>query len=259
MIHSGNIFQSCSRRFLLVQERKAAKNAALISRKLKHLGKRLIYLKPVPFFSDIGSEDCFLCTTPSKELKKHLQMQLKKWTLSRKKWKKKIAVNIWSTDSLFFILKSTWRPLIKSGVRKLCIQKYVSKYFEFHILQDIFHTFAKKQIAWIHKNLFPKIFWVFIDVASERRIARLTENMSCDLSWFLCSVWIQISTNHYKTDRVVSFLPWLAKIITIIFPQPLAMIKLGKSINKWWFSVFNRANLVWEILLLPRFVKLWFS
>ena len=110
MIHSGNIFQSCSRRFLLFQERKAAKNAALISMKLKHLGRRLIYLKPVPFFSDIGSEDCFLCTTPSKELKKHLQMQLKKWTLSKKKGKKKIAVNIWSTDSLFLyqvILEAT--------------------------------------------------------------------------------------------------------------------------------------------------------
>ena len=42
----------------------------------------------------------------SKELKKHLQMPLKKGIPSKKKWKKKkkIAVNIWSTDSLFFTL-----------------------------------------------------------------------------------------------------------------------------------------------------------
>ena len=55
-------------------------------------------------------KELFLCTTPSKELKKHLQMQLKKWTLSKKKGKKKIAVNIWSTDSLFLyqvILEAT--------------------------------------------------------------------------------------------------------------------------------------------------------
>ena len=134
-----------------------------------------------------------------------------------------------------------------------------SKYFQFHILQDIPHTFAKKQIAWIiHKNLFSKIFWVFRNVTSERRIASLTENVSFVLSWFLCSVWIQISTSHYKTDWFL-FLSWLTKIITITFPQALVVIKLGKSINKCRFSVFNQANLVWEILLLPCFVKLWFS
>ena len=107
--------------------------------------------------------------------------------------------------------------------------------------------------------MFPKIFWVFRNVIGERRITSLTKNMSCVLSWFLCSVWILISASHYKTDRVFLFLPWLTKVITIIFPQTLVMFKLGKSINRRQFSVFNLTNLVWEILLLPRFVKLWFS
>ena len=134
------------------------------------------------------------------------------------------------------------------------------KYFQFHIFQDISHTFAKKQIAWIiHKNLFPKILWIFINVTSESRVANLTENVSCVLSWFLCGVWIQIWASHYKIDQVFLFLPWLIKIFAIIFPQVLVMIKLGKSINKCWFSVVNWANFVWEILVLPSSVKLWFS
>ena len=115
-----------------------------------------------------------------------------------------------------------------------------SKYFQFHILQDISHTFVREQIAWItHKILFPKIFWVFRNDAGERRIISLTENVSCVLSWFLCSVWIHTSVNHYKINWVFLFLPWLTKIITIIFPQALVMIKLGKIINKCQFSVFN--------------------
>ena len=39
MIHSSNIIQSCSQKFLLFQERNS-KNAALISKNLKHLGRR---------------------------------------------------------------------------------------------------------------------------------------------------------------------------------------------------------------------------
>ena len=101
VIHSSNIFRSCSQRLLLFQERTAAKSVA---QKPKTSRKEIvIYLKLAHIFYDIGSEDCFYVLHFQRPFI-NIHMQLLKWILSKKNSKKKIAVNIWSTDSLPLIV-----------------------------------------------------------------------------------------------------------------------------------------------------------
>ena len=60
-----------------------------------------------------------------------------------------------------------------------------SKYFQLHILQDISHAFVH-----LLRNKLLELFikFCFLTFSGERRIASLNKNVSCVLSWFLCSV-----------------------------------------------------------------------
>lgn len=68
----------------------------------KPLRRRLQYLWNFYLFSMTLVQRIVFMHYSFKDILWNIQGQLKKWTLSKKNWKKKIGVNIWSTDSQFF-------------------------------------------------------------------------------------------------------------------------------------------------------------